>query len=82
MKKLLSLTLCLVLILSLTTGSALAAFTDQGTIQHSEAVNRCVELNIIGGYADGSYRPQSNVTRAELSKMLSVLSVCHPQCSS
>ena len=72
MKKLLSLTLCLVLILSLTTGSALAAFTDQGTIQHSEAVNRCVELNIIGGYADGSYRPQSNVTRAELSKMLSV----------
>lgn len=73
MKKLLSLALCLVLALSLTMGSASAAhFVDQEDIQHSEAVDNCVDLNIIGGYADGTFRPKDNVTRAELSKMLSV----------
>lgn len=73
MKKLLSLMLCLALTLGLTLGAASAAFTDQGTIRYSEAVNRCAALNIIGGYADGSFQPNRPVTRAELSKMLSVL---------
>lgn len=73
MKKLLSLALCLALALSLTVGSASAAyFVDQEDIQHSEAADNCVDLNIIGGYADGTFRPKDNVTRAELSKMLSV----------
>lgn len=73
MKKLLSLALCLALALSLTVGSASAAyFVDQEDIQHGEAVDNCVDLNIIGGYADGTFRPKDNVTRAELSKMLSV----------
>lgn len=71
MKKWGSLVVCLALTLSLTVGTA-SAFTDQGSIRYGEAVSRCVELNIISGYGDGSYRPQSNVTRGELCKMLSV----------
>ena len=30
-------------------------------------------LNIIGGYPDGSYKPEGNITRAEFTKMLCVL---------
>lgn len=73
MKKLISFTLCLVLALGLTVGSAFAiSFTDQADILHKEAVNGCVERNIISGYADGSFRPYGSLTRAEMCKMLCV----------
>lgn len=74
MKKLISLALCLVLALSLTVGSASAAyFADQGDIRHSEAVKNCTALNIFNGYEDGTFRPNNNITREEMCKMLAVL---------
>lgn len=74
MKKLITLTLCLVLALGLTVGSAGATvFLDDENIRNKEAVDNCTRLYIIGGYYDGSFRPNGNVTRAEMCKMMAVL---------
>ena len=70
LKKVLALVLTLALALSVAAG---AAFTDQKQIKNTEAVDACVALNIIGGYPDGSYKPEGNITRAEFTKMLCVL---------
>ena len=32
----------------------------------------CTALNIIGGYPDGSFKPEGNITRAEVTKMICV----------
>ena len=69
LKKVLALVLTLALALSVAAG---AAFTDQKQIKNTEAVDACVALNIIGGYPDGSYKPEGNITRAEFCKMLCV----------
>ncbi len=49
-----------------------AAFSDQSKIKNTEAVDMCVALNIIGGYGDNTYRPENNITRAEVCKMICV----------
>lgn len=74
MKKLISLALCLALTLGLTVGCAGAAyFSDDASIRNSEAVENCGELGIIEGYWDGSFRPNKNVSRAEMCKMMATL---------
>lgn len=67
------LALSLLLLMSCMVTGAGAAFRDSERIEHSEAVEQCAELNIIGGFEDGSFRPANNVTRAEMCKMLCVL---------
>lgn len=69
-KKALSVTLCLAVLLSVMVVGAGAAFSDQNQITHKDAVNRCVSLNIISGYPDGSFRPRNNITRAEACKLI------------
>ena len=49
-----------------------AAFSDQDKIKNTEAVDACVALNIIGGYEDGSYHPERNIKRSEITKMICV----------
>ena len=49
-----------------------AAFSDQSKIKNTEAVDACTALNIIGGYPDGSFKPEGNITRAEATKMICV----------
>ena len=49
-----------------------AAFSDQDKIENTEAVNMCTVLNIIGGYPDGSYKPEGNIKRSEITKMICV----------
>ena len=61
------------MMLSVMVVGAGAAFSDQSKIKNTEAVDMCVALNIIGGYPDGSYKPEGNITRAEFAKMISVL---------
>ena len=61
------------MLLSVMVVGAGAAFTDQESIGNTEAVDACVALNIIGGYEDGSFRPNNNVTRAEMCKMLCIV---------
>ena len=71
-KKVLSLVLCVAVMLSVMVMGAGAAFSDQDKIENTEAVNMCTVLNIIGGYPDGSYKPEGNIKRSEITKMICV----------
>ena len=71
-KKVLSLVLCVAMMLSVMVVGAGAAFSDQSKIKNTEAVDACTALNIIGGYPDGSFKPEGNITRAEATKMICV----------
>ena len=74
LKKVLVLVLCLAMMLSIMVTGAAAAFTDQKDIdpKHQEAVDMSVALNIIEGYPDGSFKPNGNVTRAEMAKIICI----------
>ncbi len=52
-----------------------AAFTDEADINdvNKEAVSTLVELGVINGYKDGTFRPNEIVTRAEMAKMIYVV---------
>ena len=71
-KKVLSLVLCVAVMLSVMVMGAGAAFSDQDKIENTEAVDACSVLNIIGGYPDGSYKPEGNIKRSEITKMICV----------
>ena len=60
------------MMLSVMVVGAGAAFSDQSKIKNTEAVDACTALNIIGGYPDGSFKPEGNITRAEVTKMICV----------
>ena len=64
--------LCVAVMLSVMVMGAGAAFSDQDKIENTEAVDACVALNIIGGYEDGSYHPERNIKRSEITKMICV----------
>ena len=56
--------LCVAVMLSVMVMGAGAAFSDQDKIENTEAANMCTALNIIGGYPDGSYKPEGNIKRS------------------
>ena len=77
LKRVLSLGLALVMMLSLMIVSAGAvstydSFTDKDEIVNTEAVNTMVSLGVIDGKDDGSYDPTGIVTRAEMAKLIAV----------
>ena len=47
-----------------------AAYSDQADIQHEDAVNMLTSLGVLGGYPDGTFRPDATITRAEMAKMI------------
>ncbi|MFR3786326.1 MAG: S-layer homology domain-containing protein [Agathobaculum desmolans] len=47
-----------------------AAFTDDADIKNADAVELLTTLGVIDGYADGSFKPEGTVTRAEMAKMI------------
>lgn len=75
MKKLLAMVLALVMTVSLVATANAAKLSD---MSDAEAVDSLYEVSvglltakgIIAGYPDGSFRPQGNVTRAEMAKMI------------
>jgi len=75
MKKILSLTLVLVLVLSSFTMAFAGAapsekFSDVDDSAVGEAVDRLSAFGIVDGYEDGSYQPEGMVKRAEFAKLL------------
>ena len=74
LKRALSLALAAMMLIGMMVVSAGAAykdFTDKDEIQHTEAVNTLVTLNVIGGKEDGSYfDPTGTLTRAEMAKLV------------
>ena len=50
-----------------------ADFTDSADVDHTEAVEVMTMINVINGYPDGSFRPEGNVTRAQMAKMVAYI---------
>ncbi len=68
--------LAMLLAVIMIAGSALsaAAFTDvKAGDDHAEAIDVLTQLGVIGGYDDGSFKPEQPVTRAEMAKLVYVL---------
>lgn len=77
-RKILALLLIVVMAISFAlptaaTETAVKKFSDDGTIDHKTAVYVLSALKVVGGYPNGTFRPTTSVTRAEMCKMLSVM---------
>ena len=71
MKKFLALVLALVMTMSLVTISAGAEdFTDADKVTYSEAVEVMTAIEVVGGYADGSFNPTAGLTRGAAAKII------------
>ena len=75
LKRTLSLVMAAAMLIGMMVVSASAAsstdFTDADEIEHTEAVNTMVALNVIDGKEDGSYYdPTGTLTRAEMAKIV------------
>ena len=71
MKKFLSLVLALVMTMSLVTISAGAKdFTDGDKVTYNEAIDVMSALKVIDGYADGSFKPTTQLNRGQAAKIL------------
>ena len=72
---------CLLLCLAMPAAAAesSASFTDQGSIRNVGAVQMLVDLGLISGYTDGTFRPQNPISREEVSKLVAILCTENPQ---
>ena len=72
MKKFLSLVLALIMVMSLVTVGAGAAFTDADAIdvKYTEAVDLMYALEIVSGYDDGSFNPKGVLSRGAAAKII------------
>ena len=75
MKKLLAMVLALVMTMSLVVTANAAKLSDMSDAEavdgdYEVAVGLLTASGVIAGYPDGSFRPQGNVTRAEMAKMI------------
>ena len=79
MKRVLSLILAISMVMSMFSfafaGSSLKDVVDT---DYEAAVEALVELGIVNGYEDGTYRPEQNVSRAEMAKLLVVAAGLEP----
>ncbi len=79
MRRMISLLLAVVLVLSLTAGAlaadstAASRFTDWDDISHQPEVAMLTDLGLLSGYADGTFRPYNCITRSEIAKIISGL---------
>lgn len=73
LKKPISLLLAVVALFTLLPVSAIASFDDSVTHWAAEAIDRWSEEKVVNGYPDGSFRPDDNITRAEMATILSNL---------
>ena len=72
MRKVLSLVLALSMVLGMFSFAFAATLSDIDGEYYEAAVEALVELGVVNGYTDGTYKANQVVTRAELAKMLVV----------
>ena len=67
--------LAILLAVVMIAGAALSvsAFDDVAGNKHANAINVLAQLGVIGGYEDGTFKPDQKVTRAEMAKLVYVL---------
>ena len=79
MKRVLSLILAISMVMSMFSFAfAGTALKDVVDTDYESAVEALVELGIVNGYEDGTYRPEQNVSRAEMAKLLVVAAGLEP----
>lgn len=79
MKRVLSLVLAISMVMSMFSFAfAGTALKDVVDTDYESAVEALVELGIVNGYEDGTYRPEQNVSRAEMAKLLVVAAGLEP----
>ena len=54
------------------------AFTDQDAIRNDNEVRMLVDLGLISGYGDGTFRPENGITREETAKLIAMLCTDDP----
>ncbi|MCI9045112.1 MAG: S-layer homology domain-containing protein, partial [Peptococcaceae bacterium] len=67
----LTLLLATALLLTLTFAAQAFAFTDltNSSVETQKAVDKLVELGILNGYIDNTFRPDDSINRAEFAKV-------------
>ena len=75
LKKILSLALALVMVMSLLTVAGAREFNDAADIEHTEAVEVMSSLGVINGMGNNTFNPKGNVTRGEMAKMITYISL-------
>ena len=75
LKKILSLALALVMVFSLMTFASAKDFNDAGDIEHTEAVEVLTALEVIDGVGNNTFNPTGKVTRAQMAKMITLISL-------
>lgn len=71
MKRIFCLLLSFAMIFSLGITSAFATeFTDVSNTEHEIAIQTLADLNVINGYQDGTFKPDQQVSRAEMAALL------------
>ncbi len=70
MKKVLSLVLAIMMVMSLMTTAFAGTFEDVTDETTAKAIEALMALGVVNGYADGTYKPEAVVTRAEMAKLL------------
>ena len=73
LKKVLALVLVVAMMMGFATVAGAADFTDAADVSHDEAVEVMTGIGVINGYPDGSFRPEGNVTRAQMAKMIAYI---------
>ena len=69
---------CLLVFCLLVPVSALS-FKDANAIRHDDEVAIFTDLGLIGGYTDGTFRPDDNIRRSEASKLIALISEANPK---
>ena len=69
MKKI-SILMVVCIILSLTAVYAASSFSDVVNTKYNDAVEKLVELGVINGFEDNTFKPKNDVTRAQFAKMV------------
>ena len=75
LKKILSLALALVMVFSLMTFASAKDFNDAGDIEYTEAVEVLTALEVIDGVGNNTFNPTGKVTRAQMAKMITLISL-------
>ena len=73
LKRVLSLALAAVMLMGMMVigaGAANVEYTDAESIENAEAVTVLTALDVLGGYPDGSFKPEGNITRAEAAAVI------------
>lgn len=70
---------CLLSVLLPAASAKERSFRDIDAIENRSQVMLLVDLGMISGYSDGTFRPQATITRAETAKLISLLYEAEPQ---